>query len=283
MTRKANVNETLGRYGLPKVGGLWEDRYRSELRNTAPAALVRYLNGDNQIVFRNGILEWAHKEGFGDLWDLQPEFGANKPKPDLNLAFQMFINPSGRYVLGQLLFSTANDEEIISAVEDKLRVTLTPASIATYQRLFWDKSLLKRSEWPEFIKQLKTRGERHHIAQGLSSPSPGEARHNMGLNDEELSPDEILRRVATKAYRMFAEAADSANPEMQSARQWADLAVKASTALRTKGRFGQEDEKNRIEANDFEDMFSVEITQSNHITLAELQGQFAGRPTGSEA
>lgn len=235
--------------------------------------MVRYVTGDDsKLVFRDGFLAWADKEKFGDLWRFQREFGGGAPPPDVNIAFQIFINPSARYTLGLLIFSTADDEGIRESIKEKLSIDLSLKSLSTYRRLFWDLDLMGRENWPTFIKTLSG-PERHYLAAGVNGISDTKARSTLGLSNTH-APDEILARIANKAYEQFEAAVDKPNPELANARCWADLAVKASSALKgARSRFHAEE--SRPETTEaIQGMFSVEITESNHITLSELQGQF---------
>lgn len=278
VSRKARLNETLHRYRLPSVGGLWESRYRSQIRQSAPPSVVRYLDGEG-IDFRAGFLEWADSEGFGDLWRFQAEFGGGEPSPDLNTAFQIFINPTGRYTLGVLLFSDSTDEEIIQGTKEKLSIELTQGALDTYRRLFWDTTLVSRNDWGSFIKTLSP-SERTYLAAGINGGSNESVRNTLSLPNRK-DPDEILIDIANRAHDRFVAAIDQPNPEIGNARYWADLAVKASNALKSsRGRGIQQEDEKPITDDRLESMFAVEITTSNHVTLEELQGQFVRPETG---
>lgn len=273
VSRGADVNQTIKRYGLPPVGGLWPSQYRSKIRKEAPASVVRYIDSDDgTLAFRDGFLEWADREGFGDLWRFQAEFDGGPPPPDVDLAFRVFINPTGRYTVGVLLFSSADDEKVIEGVKERLDLTLTSAAIQTYKRLFWDISLVRRQDWSHLLRQMSPE-ERNYLSAALNGDKSKSVRRTIGVADRK-SPEEILEDIANRAYNHFVKASERPNPESANARYWAELAVKSSSSLlNRKGRFGQ-DEVKPVTADALESMFSVEVTSSNHVTLEELQGQF---------
>ncbi|TAL45887.1 MAG: hypothetical protein EPN91_01300, partial [Salinibacterium sp.] len=139
VSRKRDVNRTLERLGLPRAGDLWIADCRKSLREAGSASLRQYLESPEaeRLTFRDGVLEWAEREGIRVLWEMQEEFGEVQSK-DFDVAWALFSHPTSRGILGMLLLSRASGKEITEIVHDHLGTTLTDAQLTLYRTLFWD-------------------------------------------------------------------------------------------------------------------------------------------------
>ena len=284
VSRKVPVDRTLGRYGLPSVGGLWEAECRTDLRKTAPYSVTQYIDADDdqEMVVTAGFLDWAEKEGIRPLWEIQKEFGGRPPAPELDTAFQIFVNPFSRSVVGMMLLSRATTEEIVELITGRFGVDLD--ALEVYTKIFWDTKLLGRTGWRTFIDDLKTKEERHFISLGLQAPTTEEIRQYLGMNTC-FTPEDIAERIMSKSYAQFESAMEQPDPEAAGAVKWADLALRAAKEIRETKRSSAADDDG-LPSGDFNGMFSVQVEKVEHISLAELQGQVSPRddakPSGDE-
>lgn len=242
------------------------------MRKTAPYSVAQYLDGDDddEIVKKGGFLEWAEEEGFRPLWNIQKEFGGHDPSPELDAAFQIFVNPFARSVVGMMLMSQATTEEAAEIVTTRFDLGIDAPALDLYTQIFWDGSQISRKGWTSFLGELRTREERHYLALGLSSPTADEARQFLGMNTC-FAPEEILIRIMSKAHAQFESAMEQPIPEEAGAIKWAELAIKAiNTISSTKKTFGESDGDQSL---DFKGLFSVQVEKIQHVSLAELQGE----------
>ena len=270
VSRKADVNAKLERYGLPPVGDLWVARARSSIRAEGPHGIVSYIDSpDDQLIAQAGVLEWADAEGFRCLWEYQPEFGALE-SIDLRSAFRVFVNPHARAACGMLFLSNADVDEIKDLLQERFELEISPSSLQLYRTLFWDTSLLEREEWPSFIGKLLTKDEQHFLAVGLSSPTIDHIRDVLDAGPL-VDHDDIIEDLVALAYRQFKRAMGSPHPESQGALRWHEATLRAWTASKTAAR-ERAKEEHVPTSGDFEGLFSVQVTKSKHISLTELQG-----------
>jgi hypothetical protein len=276
VSRKANVDGAISKYGLPTIAYPWVASCRTELRTTAPFSVKEYLNADDDadLVIKVGFLDWAEQMGFRELWAMQKEFGGGTAPPALDTAVQIFVNPHARTMMGLFLLSETSDQEASEIVSKRFNFQISKESLEIYKRIFWDITQLKRSEWTPFITRLKTGSEQHFLTLGLAAPSHSETLRYI---EEEpgLSPNEILTRIMNSAYARYETCLKELDPEMAGAIKWADLTVKAITTLGVHKKAMGGDEAGELTPSEFQNMFSVEIEKVQHVTLAELQGVVA--------
>jgi len=271
VSRKVDVNEALGRYGLPPVGGIWIAQAKTRLRKQAPQGIASYVDGDEaELLGRDGIIDWAYEEGFSQLWRMQPEFGGGPPHPDLDLAFRIFTNPYSRALLGLLLLSDVDDETISKISVEKFDLALSEDVIAVYRRIFWDIRVMGQRSWNPFIEELKTKEEIHYISLGLASPNIDEIREILGLTTV-VKYEDIVSHIASSAHMLYKRAILEPIPEHAGAIKWADLALKA---VATKKQLIVEEDPDELllRGEGFKGLFAVTTTSSTHPTLADLQG-----------
>ena len=269
VSRKANLEEAIDRYGLPRPGVLWEARARASMRESAPLGLIRYWDDEEQpyVIARGGILEWAEDEGFRCLWEVQREFGQPTPPPELDQALRIFVNPHARGVMGLLMLSRVTQDTVVEIMEERFNIELDANTIPLFRELFWDIGIVPRSQWGKFAKSLLTAEERHLIGMGLSNPREDDVRDILEM-ELVLDHSQVVDQIVMRSYRQFKLAMDTPNPEMSGAIRWADLALKAINTNR--GTVTQDDLSPG--GSGFTGLFSVEISKSSHPTLAELQG-----------
>jgi hypothetical protein len=276
VSRKVDVDKTIGKYGLPYVGALWVSDCRSDIRESAPFSVSRYVDASDRegLTARDGFIEWAESEGFRPLWDIQKEFGSNKPSAELDTAFQIFANPFARSLVGMMLLSQATKEEVADLAQSRLDLGIDVATLDLYTTIFWDGKFLGRQGWREFVGELKTKEERHYIGLGLSSPTTDKIRQFMGMNAC-TTPDEILQDIMSTAHAQYTSAMEQPNPEADGAIKWAELSIKAVNAIgMSKKAFG---DLEGLPTGDFSQMFSVQVEKIQHVSLAELAGEVSPR------
>lgn len=273
VSRRVEINSTLERYGLPHVGGIWIAECRTDLRNTAPVALVNYLNSEDGILNgRDGVLEWAAEQGIKPLWQMQKEFGGRPPPAAFETAFKLFVNPFSRAVLGLLLLSRANESDIQEILQERFDVGVDAETTSIYKRIFWDVELMGRKTWGTFIENLKSKEERNYIAFGLGSPSVDEIRDMLGL-ETALDHNTIVDQIVSKSYLEWKRRMDEPNPEQSGAMRWAELTLKAIGT--SKANAPKPTDNGPINGGEFKNLFSIQPTKSNHPSLADLAGQVA--------
>lgn len=271
VSRKIEISPLIEeRCRLPRVGDLWVADCRRSLRDTAPHAIAQFIDSaDDTLAFQAGILDWADSEGFGDLWRMQPEFGATPAPPEFDLAYRLFVNQHARGMLGCLLLSKATDKEIHSLLLDHLGITVSDPALTIYRRVFWDVTQLSQKGWSDFSQRL-IGDERSIVSFGIGSPTADEIRAMLGLQTVH-SDEQIVNTIASKAYMQFCQAMDQPLPEAAGAMRWAELALKAVGTKKSAGLIGP-----KADAGpnvDFHNLFSVKAEKSAHISLAQLAGQ----------
>lgn len=263
VSRKADVNAALRRIGLPTVGGLWTANCRQSFRDSAPGPIVSYLDTDGAEV-PGEMAGWARQQGFGELWEAQ----SGSTPADLDLAIQLFSGARSRCRLALFLFARATPAEVCGLVAEQLNHELTPTALALYRRLFWDPDLVSRSHWDKFLEAVETKEERHYVALGLSQPSLEKIRMVLG-GKLQIEPDDVLRRLMESSLEQYESALRQPIPGMD-AIKWGEMAKSAAVAL------SQQAPKKAVEneaPTDFSGLFTVQVTKTRHVTLAELQGQ----------
>lgn len=282
VSRKSPVDATLRQFGLPPVGDIWESQYRSEIRKAAPYSVTQYIDSDeDRLVVTDGFLDWADDEGFRPLWQVQKEFGGDPPPEALDTAFRVFINPTVRSIVGMVLLSKASDNEVVDIIQKRLDIGFDDEVLHYYTVIFWDTDLLGRKGWGPFLDRLKTKEERHYLGLGLASPTVEDLHRYLGMKPA-LSPDEILTDIMSKAHERFQSSMEQPCPEAAGALKWAELSIKAVNALGTSRKaFASDDDG--FDASDFHGMFSVQIEKTQHISLAELQGEVSPHQDNPEA
>jgi len=276
VSRKLDPSDTLNGYGLPHVGPMWTSDCRHELRKTAPSAIVNYIDSKNDhLTFKNGVLEWAEDEGFRELWDAQPEF-SGKTDAKLDTAHLIFMNPHSRALTGMMILSKASDDEICLMVKEKLGLELDEEGLGIYCDIFWDVDILGREGWEAFLSEIKTKEERHYLALGLGALSLDECRNTAGLGTH-LDLDMMLHAVLSESFFKLRAAYNHPNPEAANIEMWHSHWQRAWD--RAEKRRREEDGENPIASGDFEALFSIRTTKSEHVSLTDLKGHMS---TGAE-
>ena len=253
VSRKIDPDQALDRYSLPSVGDLWFARAKTDLIKTAPYPISSYLESKElQFSLSAGVLEWAEKEGFRELWEMMPEFGELE-NDTLSAAFQLFINPSSRPVAGMLLLTNAPEEQLCETLSEYLETEVTPETVAMYRRIFWD--------------------ERHMIALALQGQTIHMARSALDL-ETDISPDVMLKKMLNSNYMIWEEARGIRDEERM--KSWQDSTLRVIKEMRESSRFANPNEGIPT-AGDFEGLFSVQVSRTAHPTLAELEGEIAPR------
>jgi len=282
VSRKADVASAIVKLGLPPVGGLFEVDCRTHFRKTAPATVLAYLDSaDRNIIFTDGVLEWAESEGIRPLWEIQPEF-RHAPDPGLEVCLRIFMNPVARAVTGLLLFSKASQKDAAALLAERYDVPITEEMLAMYSRLFWDVAGMGRGAWPDFIARLLTKTERHWLGLGLGSPTLEDVKRFLGV-ERELDPQVVIRSVMTHSFNRFESAMNEPHPDDHGAYKWAELALKAAHELQASkpsgpvgGGSGADGGTAGSLAGDR--LFSVRVDKTPITTLAELQGEISETP-----
>lgn len=278
VSRKIDLNRTLERYGLPRAGDMFPAECRSDLRRSAPYALVQYIDTPNsELVLRDGVLEWATREKILPLWLMQSEFGG-KSTPALDTTFRLFINPISRAVLGMLLLSKAREQDAFEIVREQFDVSLDAPTLELYKSIFWDVGLVGRTMWEPFIKTLVSAEEKNYIAFGLTSPSADEIRDLLGMDCAGIDHKTILNQIIAKSYLQYKRLMDEPNQGTQDAMKWAELTLRAITTAKTSGGLGGPDETGpKTGTARFRGLFSVQPDKTTHPTLAQLEGEVGKR------
>lgn len=273
VSRKVDVNESLERYGLPPVGDIWVANARTRIRDEAPYALAAFMDSDNkELVAREGVLDWADSEGFGELWRAQKEFGGGPLPKSTDIAFRVFMNYHARGTMALLLLSRLPDEDISQIFEEKYDLEVPADTLEVYRRIFWDISLMGRKGWERFVPKLLSKHERHYVALGLTPRPPEDIRDiiDVGIS---IDPEDITKEVAATAIIQFKRAKREPNPIAADIKVWADMALRAAKQMHEMRPKVNDD--GALPADGFQGLFSVQIAKSTHPTLAEIQGEVA--------
>jgi hypothetical protein len=266
VSRKVDPNHVLARIGLPSVGGLWASSCRSSFRKTAPHSLVRHIDSDDlELVTRDGVLEWAETEGFRELWETQPEFG-EKFFPALDIAIRIFSGSRARIRMGLFLFSKATPSEIADAAKEHFDMPVDPAAVELYRKIFWDGSTMTRASWDALLETME-KEERHYLALGLENPTLDGVKCVLGMKYA-MEPGAVLHRLMVTSIEQYDNLIKQPIPSSDAIR-WGEMAKAAAVALAQ--HIPKKQESTGI-PTDFGNLFTVQISKSNHVSLADLQG-----------
>lgn len=276
VSRKIDLNQTLERYRLPPVGALWAADCRSNMRKTAPYSIVQYLSSrDPELPLRDGVLEWATKEGFGGLWRMQREFDGPASVPELDLPFRIFSNFASRAVLGALLFSKSTVAEICAIMLEQFDLVVSIPTLDIYKSIFWDITLVSRETWGPLIMTLSTVEERNYLTFGMTaSPTANEVRNMLGMDCNAMDHKTILQQLISKSYLRHKRLLDEDKDE--EALKWAELTLRAINTAKTSGGL-LADEGPKTGSARFKGLFSVQPEKTTHPTLADLMGEVSAR------
>lgn len=273
VSRKVDPNRVLTRLGLPPVGGLWASTCRSEFRRSAPYAIVRHLDSDDEdLATRDGVLEWAEVGGFRELWESQPEFGGASGQT-LDIANRIFSSSRARIRMGLFLFSKATPSEVAETAKEHFDMEVDPAVVDLYRRIFWDGSIMSKSSWDSLLEAMPEKEERHYLALGLENPTLDGVKCILGMKYS-MEPDAVLRRLMVTSIEQYDALMKQAIPSSDALR-WGEMAKSAAVAL------AQHAPKKAPEQGipaDFGNLFTVQISKSDHVSLSDLQG-YVGTPT----
>lgn len=275
VARKAEPSLVLDRYGLPGIDRLWILDCRKRIRETAPPAVVAHLDSDSdEVLAFDGFLEWAESEGIRPLWEVQREFGGRALSDELDTAFSLFINRFSRSVVGLLLLAKADSKSIADIVKERLDLGIDAPAIAMYRSLFWDVDNVPRERWPRFTNCLLTREEQHLITIGYrDKPNLATIRQILDLQPAMVTEQEALTHLIETAHQNYKTALKCPDPESGDAFRWASIMLKAISTSSTRSKFSGGDGPG--ENVDLSGLFSVKVTKSHHVSLAELQGQYS--------
>jgi len=269
VSRKVDPNQTLKRYGLPPVSSLWISDCRSGFRRSAPHALVRHLDSDDtELLTTDGVAEWAEREGIRLLWEIQPELGGLAMARELDLSARIFANQQARLRLGLFLFSKATSSEIAELAAIHFDMEIDPLVIETYRKIFWDSQAVPSGDWETLIDAMD-RDERHYLALGFERPTLENVQCILGMKYS-LEPDAVLRRLMNTSIEQYDLAMKQPIPASADALRWGEMAKQAAVALAA--HVPKKAPESSI-PNDFNGLFTVQISKSNHISLANLQGR----------
>jgi hypothetical protein len=275
VSRKVDPGQALSRYGLPYIDRLWVLDCRKRIRDTAPTSVVLHLDSDDdRVLARDGFLDWAEAEGIRSLWEIQPEFGGRPLPEPLNTAFALFINRFSRSVMGLLLLSHVEPDAMIEIVKERLDIGIDQATIGLYTRLFWDHRRVLAKQWPEFTRSLLTKEEQHLITIGYrDQPGLETIRRVLDLKEPRVTEDDALANLIKTAHSRYELALQQPDPESGDAFKWANILLKAVTASNMRQKT-HGPEGGGLSAVDLSGLFSVKVTKSQHVSLAELKGKF---------
>ena len=278
VSRKIDPDQALNRYGLPSSGDLWFAAVKTDLIDNGPFPISSYLESkDTVLPLRDGVLDWAQREGFRELWEMQPEFG-EADNPDLSVAFQLFVNPSSRPVAAMFVDSRATEAEVCESLQEYLNSEVTSASLEIFKRLFWDTSQTTSGEWDDLIPSLLTKKERHLISLAREGQNINLARGSVDLSID-VRVDVMLKEMLNTNYMMWLNARSvKSKDEMK---EWGESNLRVMKELREYHRYNTSNE-GVPKAGDFEGLFSVKTSKSVHPTLAELQGEVAPLPNQNQ-
>jgi len=276
ISRKIDVSEALERVELPPVGDMGIADRKEKIRKTAPPSLVRYLGqsrNDRELVFRDGILDWASENGILSLWQRQKEFGR---KIDLGLeeASNIFLNANARTILGTMLLADASPDEITEVIREQFSIDVDRDILASFKNIFWDVGGMGRKSWEDFIPELYD-DQRQIVALGMRGMKPNDIRYAIGA-EVPSDPKDVLQDILTHAHNQFKQAMSSASPGNFGAFRWADLATKVASVMSSShlGSFGGDGEE-EFPRRGVEGMFSVVVESPKIVSLDDLDGELS--------
>jgi hypothetical protein len=170
--------------------------------------------------------------------------------------------------MGLFLFSKATPTEIADAAREHFDMEVDPGVVELYRKVFWDTAGMTRGSWERLLDSMESKEERHYLALGLENPTLDGVKCVLGVKYA-MEPDAVLRRLMVTSIEQYDSLMKQPIPSSDALR-WGEMAKAAAVALAA--HVPKKVAETGIPA-DFGGLFTVQISKSNHISLADLQGQ----------
>jgi hypothetical protein len=263
ISRKADVNRTLGSLGLPEIAAKERTEHDTPAAPLPKSVEKFFQSPDNCVKDTVGFLEWAKVHDIGELWSIQPEFvDKTKPRPKAQMqhACELFADPNKRTSLAVLLLKGFSDEAISEIFEEKFDRAIDAETLQLAKKYFFDFSRLNKADWDNLLHAIP-KDQKAMLHLGLEPHSKEFVQYSVGKLPS-LSFDDIMHDIMVSSYYKFKKCLDQPLADTK-AMHWANLAMRAGV---NKVKFG------RGEQVDFDGEMQLrfEFTTPEFPTITEL-------------
>lgn len=238
ISRKADVNRTLGSLGLPEIDAQERTDHDTPAAPIPKSVEKFFQDPSNVVKDTDGFLEWAKVHDIDELWSIQPEFEDDtndKLKIYMHHACELFADPNKRTSLAVLLLKGFNQESISEIFEAKFDRAVEPETMALAKKYFFDFSRLNKADWDHLMGEIPA-DQQSMMRLGLEPHSKEFVQYSVGKLPT-LSFDDIMHDIMVSSYYKFKACLDQPLADSK-AMDWANMAMKAGV---NKVKFGKGD------------------------------------------
>lgn len=267
VTRKADVNLTLERLGLPELTET-EVLDKSVLAYPMPKSVRSFYQAEagSEIEDKEAFIEWTHGHNVRELWEIQPEYKHSDLRKltanstDMKDACDIFATPRIRTAFSLLVLQKFTTDEIVDTIGGHFELSLSAASINLAIKYFFDFTRLSPQDLHHLIHTLPAE-QRDQYQLATKAQSREYTEFVIGKLPK-LTFEEILHDIMVNSYYKFKSLVDQ--PLMDGmAQQWAVMAMNAGEK---KARWTKGDRTDIVE--DIQLRFNFD--QPEFPTLAQL-------------
>lgn len=139
--------------------------------------------------------------------------------------------PAARTCTERLLLDGVHPKHVATIVGLKFGRELSAHAIEMFRDGFWDTATLRMTDFAEYFRLGGQRKPDPQPTSLVTRPAMAAWREGLVPNEEELSPDAMLREIQVDAFMRFKETRD--RHDHKTAIDWAKLALKTAPARRS--------------------------------------------------
>ncbi len=278
VSRKFDVNRTLGGMELPGVGDVFCPQTKNRFLKYGPPAIQHFIESrDRTLRFTAGVLSWAEKEEIRVFWEQEAEFRAGPPDPDFEQAGRLFHDPVTRRAAGMLMLGGLGLDEVSALLVERFQVSASTKALSIYAFAYWDFRNVSPAFWVPKLQKQFSEVERKAYAEGRKWPSPSltDFRRLLGLRVKR-DLDEVLADQLDHTDACFHDEVNSLHRDSRAVVRLANSTARLVKEIRGGNKVGPKAEPARHPLEDLQ-LFSIVPENLPHKTLAELQEEAAAR------
>lgn len=169
----------------------------------------------------------------------------NEYSPSLEQAMWIVEHPPVRTCAERLLLDRVHPKHITTILSVKFNEDLTTKAVEMFRDGFWDTSVMKPMDFSAYFRRAGSRKpDPPPEAVSLATRSAyAKWKHGLYPDDEELSPDRMVREIRMDSFMRFKEESSGPSGDPKMAKAWAELALKTAGAAKAlaDGRKGKSD------------------------------------------
>lgn len=157
----------------------------------------------------------------------------DEPSPSLDQVFWIVETPPARTSAERLLLDRVHPKHVATIMSLKFNDKLTQKAIEMFRDGFWDTSVLTPIDFAEYFRLA---GDRKpdpppDTVSLKTRPAYAQWKHGLHPDEEELTPETMVREIQVDAFMKFKELASNADIDAQKmAKTYAELVLKTTGA-----------------------------------------------------